>query len=83
MINNYYLSNYSSDFTNPVTVNNIQNINYEFSNQLEELRIQMIIEINNIRNNSQNLIQKIEKNLKDNSNYEKNFFINIDDNNKL
>ena len=43
----------------------------------------MIIEINNIRNNSQNLIQKIEKNLKDNSNYEKNFFINIDDNNKL
>ena len=43
----------------------------------------MIIEINNIRNNSHNLIQKIEKNLKDNSNYEKNFFINIDDNNKL
>ena len=43
----------------------------------------MIIEINNIRNNSQNLIQKIEKNLKDNSNYEKNFFFNIDDNNKL
>ena len=80
---NYYLSNYSSDFTNPVTVNNIQNINYEFSNQLEELRIQMIIEINNIRNNPQSLIPKIEKYKNKISNYGKHFFINIDQNNKL
>jgi hypothetical protein len=80
---NYYLSNHSSDFTNPATANNIQNLNYEFSNQLEELRIQMIIEINNIRNNPQSLIPKIEKYKNKISNYGKHFFINIDQNNKL
>ena len=80
---NYYLSNYSSDYTNPVTVNNIQNINYEFSNQLEELRIQMIIEINNIRNNPQSLIPKIEKYKSKISNCGNQIFIIIDRENKL
>ena len=76
------LSNFSSDCTNHIR-GNIYNLNYEFSNKLEELRIQMIIEINNIRNNPQNLITKIEKYKSKISNYGNQIFIIIDRENKL
>jgi hypothetical protein len=76
------LSNFSSDCTNHIR-GNIYNLNYEFSNKLEELRIQMIIEINNIRNNPQSLIPKIEKYKSKISNYGNQIFIIIDRENKL
>ncbi len=76
------LSNFSSDCTNHIR-GNIYNLNYEFSNKLEELRIQMIIEINNIRNNPQSLIPKIEKYKSKISNYGNQIFIIIDSENKL
>ena len=76
------LSNFSSDCTNHIR-GNIYNLNYEFSNKLEELRIQMIIEINNIRNNPQSLIPKIEKYKSKISNCGNQIFIIIDRENKL
>ena len=76
------LSNFSSDCTNHIR-GNIYNLNYEFKNKLEELRIQMIIEINNIRNNPQSLIPKIEKYKSKISNCGNQIFIIIDRENKL